>query len=76
MLQEAVRASWHEISKDIIGHGPFRGLIGVCCDDESLEIFKSAKNLAACKGRPAHGHFNLILIFLFLILQFNLFNIN
>ena len=29
-----------------IGHGPFRGLIGVCCDDDSLEIFKSAKNLA------------------------------
>ena len=29
-----------------IGHGPFRGLIGVCCHDDSLEIFKSAKNLA------------------------------
>ena len=29
-----------------IGHGPFSGLIGVCCDDDSLEIFKSAKNLA------------------------------
>ena len=29
-----------------ISNGPFRGLIGVCCDDDSLEIFKTARSLA------------------------------
>ena len=29
-----------------ISHGAFRGLVGVRCDDETLEIFQSAKNLA------------------------------